>query len=155
MERILVGVDFSPESEVAARTAITFARAFDAAVTLLHVHELPTMLNAIVPGADNRADRASLHDAAALQLASFRRRLQARDPRTIEGGIAVELIVDGGVPAEAILKRARDEEFDLIVVGTHNLTGLQRLLVGSVAEAVVRAAPCPVVTVHLPLRELR
>jgi nucleotide-binding universal stress UspA family protein len=155
MERILVGIDFSPEAEAAARTALTFARAFDAAVTLLHVHELPMMMSAIVPGADNQSDGAVLRDAAEAQLTSFRQRLQERDPRALEGGIAVESVVEGGLPAEVILRRARDDHFDLIVMGTHALTGLRRLLVGSVSESVIRDAPCPVVTVHLPLRELR
>jgi universal stress protein A len=155
MKRILVGIDFSPEAEAAARTALTFARAFDATVTLLHVHDLPAMLNTIVPGADNRADAASLKVAAAEQLDAFRARLDERDPRAIEGSVSIETVVEGGVPAEVILRRADEDDFDLIVVGTHGLTGLRRLLVGSVAEAVIRGAHCPVVTVRLPVRELR
>lgn len=155
MERILVGVDFSAESDAAVRTAFTFARAFNSSVTLLHVHELPSMMNPIVPGADNGADSKMLRAAAEAELARFRSHLHERDPRSLEGGIRIETLVAGGIPAEAILEHARAGAFDLIVVGTHGLTGLRRLLVGSVAEAVIRNAPCPVVTVHLPLRELR
>lgn len=150
MQRILVAVDFSPESDAAISTAFSFARAFDAVLTLLHVHELPTVMTGIVPGADSVIDAKLLHAAAQAQLASLRGRLQARDPRIVGGGVTIEIDVEGGVPADVILARARDGAFDLIVMGTHGRTGLRRLLVGSVAEAVLRAAPCPVVTVHLP-----
>ena len=149
-QRILVGVDFSPESDAAIRTAIGFARAFDAAITLLHVHELPTMMNGIVPGADSDTDAHEMRDAAQAQLDELVSRLRASDPRTLEGGMTVATEVAGGVPADVILERARSGNFDLVVVGTHGRTGLQRLLVGSVAEAVIRGAPCPVLTVHLP-----
>ncbi len=148
MERILVGIDFSPEAEAAARTALTFARAFDAVVVLLHVHDEPTMMTAIVPGADNDVDGAALRAAALEQLARFRERLQHRDPRALDGNVAIELVADGGNPAEVILTHARADAIDLVVIGAQGLTALKRLLVGSVAEAVIRAAPCPVVTVR-------
>ena len=151
MQRILVGVDFSPESDAAIRTAFTLARAFDAIITLLHVHELPTVMNGIVPGADSATDAKLLRAAAQAQLASLSGRLHTHDPRAREGGITIETAVEGGVPAEVILARAGSGAFDLVVMGTHGRTGLRRLLVGSVAEAVIRGAPCPVVTVHLPL----
>ena len=150
MQRILVGVDFSPESDAAIRTAFTFARAFDAVITLLHVHELPTMMQGIVPGADSATEAKLLRVAAQAQLASLRGRLRDRDPRALEGGITIETVVEGGIPAQVILALARSAAFDLVVVGTHGRSGLRRLLVGSVAEAVIRGAPCPVVTVHLP-----
>jgi nucleotide-binding universal stress UspA family protein len=150
LQRILVAVDFSPESDAAIHTAFGFARAFDASITLLHVHELPTVMNGIVPGVDSDADTKLLRDSAHAQLATLVLRLQARDPRTLEGGITIETAVEGGTPADVILAHARSGGFDLIVLGTHGRTGLRRLLVGSVAEAVIRGASCPVVTVHLP-----
>jgi nucleotide-binding universal stress UspA family protein len=55
-----------------------------------------------------------------------------------------------GNPAEVIVERARAEGYDLIVVGTHGRTGVSHLLVGSVAEKVVRLAACPVLTVRMP-----
>jgi nucleotide-binding universal stress UspA family protein len=150
MQRILVAVDFSPESDAAIRTAFTFARAFDATITLLYVHELPTVMTGIVPGADSAMDAKLLHAAAEAQLTSLHERLRGHDPRTLEGGITIETAVEGGVPAEVILQRARAGGYDLVVMGTHGRTGLRRLLLGSVAEAVIRGAACPVVTVHLP-----
>ncbi len=152
IQRILVAVDFSAESELAIQTAFTMARAFDAVITLLHVHELPSMMNPIVPGADNLTDAKLLRSAAEAQIATLRGRLQGRDPRAaVGGGVTIETAVEGGEPADVIIECARTGGFDMIVMGTHGRTGLRRLLVGSVAEAVIRAAPCPVVTVHLPL----
>jgi nucleotide-binding universal stress UspA family protein len=53
-----------------------------------------------------------------------------------------------GDPATEILERAASGNYDLVAIGTHGRTGLPRLLIGSIAEKVVRAAPCPVLTVH-------
>jgi nucleotide-binding universal stress UspA family protein len=62
----------------------------------------------------------------------------------------VERRLLAGDPAEAIIRLAQTEDVDMIVMGTHGRRGLTRLLMGSVAEAVVRAAPCPVLTVKQP-----
>jgi nucleotide-binding universal stress UspA family protein len=150
MERILVGIDFSAESEEAARTALVYARAFDAAVTLLHVHELPTMMTSIVPGGDPLTDTRALRTAAEERLARFRERLQTSDPRALEGGVPIETVVVGGLPSDEIVRQARAGHYDLLVIGTLGLSGLRRLLIGSVTESVIRHAPCPVVTVHAP-----
>ncbi len=148
VERILVAVDFSPQSDAAMACALSFARTFDAAVTLLHVHELPTMLNPIVPGADNVADTEALRRAAAAQLDKLRRELRDHDPRALESALRIEAVVVGGPPAEAILAFARNGQFDLVVLGTHGHSGWRRLLLGSVAEEVLRRAECPVVTIR-------
>lgn len=63
-------------------------------------------------------------------------------------GIKVRWTLPVGVPFEQIVKAAKDEHADMIVIGTHGRTGLNRLLLGSVAERVIRLAPCPVVTVR-------
>ncbi len=150
MQRILVAVDFSPESEAAVRTALTFAHAFDAEITLLHVHELPTVMSGIVPGADTGTDTNQLRVTAQAQLDALRDRLQEQEARSSSTKLKLHTVVAGGSPPEMILQRAKLGTFDLIVMGTHGRTGLQRILVGSVAEAVIRAASCPVVTIHLP-----
>ena len=61
---------------------------------------------------------------------------------------AVAIVEHGDEPASEILQYAKSANIDLIVMGTHGRTGLARVVLGSVAEAVVRAAPCPVLTVH-------
>ncbi len=65
-------------------------------------------------------------------------------------GVSVERHLLKGDPADEILRLARLSQCDLIVMGTHGLTGLDRLLMGSVAERVLRKAPCPVLTVKVP-----
>jgi universal stress protein A len=150
IKRILVGIDFSPQSEGAIDCALSLARAFDASVTLMHVYELPTMMNPIVPGADNLDDTVAERASAQTQLEALRATLRAHDPRVLEGAIAIDTLVAGGVPADVIIARARDGAYDLIVMGTHGRSGLKRLVLGSVAEAVLRGAGRPVVTVPLP-----
>ena len=65
-------------------------------------------------------------------------------------GLATRFLLRTGTAAEEIGQAATDEGADLIVVGTHGRTGLERLVIGSVAERVVRIAPCPVLTVKPP-----
>ena len=60
--------------------------------------------------------------------------------------------VEAGEPSDAILRLARDGGGDLIVMGTHGRTGLSRLLIGSVAEAVLRRSACPVLTLRVPVK---
>ena len=66
----------------------------------------------------------------------------------IPATVRYETLVVNGWPGEAVLKAARDLDADLIVMGTHGRRGLAHLMIGSVAERVVRAAPCPVLTVR-------
>ena len=71
------------------------------------------------------------------------------------GASAVQTLVAEGSPAEEIARCAERGGFDLIVIGTHGRRGVQRVLIGSVAERVVRLAPCPVLTVRVPEEELK
>jgi nucleotide-binding universal stress UspA family protein len=67
--------------------------------------------------------------------------------------VTVEHHLKEGDPATEILRLAEERKVDVIVMGTHGRTGLGRLLMGSVAEQIVRKAPCPVLTVRLPQRQ--
>ena len=68
-----------------------------------------------------------------------------------DSNVPVERRLLAGDPADAIIRLAESEHIDLIVMGTHGRRGLSRLLMGSVAESVVRVAPCPVLTVKQPV----
>lgn len=83
---------------------------------------------------------------------SYRRRLDEDLRRLVPAppGVSVRYLLAAGDPAEEIGRVAREEACDLIVMGTHGRTGLNRLLMGSIAEQVVRTAPCPVLTTRLP-----
>ena len=74
--------------------------------------------------------------------------LAARAAELGKAGVTARFRVSVGVPFEEIVKAAKDEQADMIVMGTHGRGGLNRLLLGSVAERVIRTAPCPVLTVR-------
>jgi nucleotide-binding universal stress UspA family protein len=129
MRRILCAFDFSEFAERALRHAASVARWYGADLHLLHV---------AAPASPHTAgDRRFGHQALDAVLAPL---LPARVNRFIR-------ITDGS-PAPAILAYARQNEVDLLVMGTHGRGGGGRLLIGSVAEPVLRNAPCPVMTIH-------
>ncbi len=132
--RILVPIDFNAPSEAALAYARELADHFDAALHLMHVSE-NSFLRAVV------ADRRSTEEAAA-------RWLQDRltDAERRRGAVAV--VEQSDEPANEILQYAKSAAISVIVMGTHGRTGLARVVAGSVAEAVVRASPCPVLIVH-------
>lgn len=135
VERILCPVDFSPGSERALARAVELAERFDASLHVLHVAPAPVRLLADVP-----MDTSALEQGARDQLDALVEPLRER----LDG---LETAVVVGRPAPAIVDEAAATAVHLIVMGTLGRTGLSRLLLGSVAERVVRAATCPVLTV--------
>jgi len=124
--------------------AVTLAQALHCAVTLLHVYQRPDLVEAIVPGAEKALDVVA--DRALVQ-----KRLETMGgDATKHTGVEVHALVVPGSPAEEILSLLRTDGFRMVVMGTHGRTGLPRLLMGSVTEAVVRGAGFPVLTSHLP-----
>lgn len=140
VERVLAAVDFSDFSARTLRHANEFASLHDARLDVLHVLQEVTVPSAygpelapvVTPELEQRS-REVLDDLIA-EVAS------ARSP--------IEPHVSFGYPATEILRFAEEYGADLIVVATHGLTGLEHFLIGSVAEKVVRKAPCPVLTVR-------
>lgn len=145
IRRILVPVDFSECSRAAFDQAVEIGRRFEAEVDVLHVWEAPTFVPADVVVAANANSLMELaRTSAERDLATFvndaaRRGKPVHDSRS-----------QSGHPVEVITNTAKSGSYDLIVLGTHGRTGLSRALIGSVAERVVRHAPCPVLTVRLP-----
>jgi nucleotide-binding universal stress UspA family protein len=145
IRRILVPIDFSEASRAAFDYAIELARSVGASVDVLHVWEVPTFLapgSAVVVGASGTSLVEMVRTAAEDGLEKFVTDAAAR------GAKVNEWRAEPGSPAFAITEAARTAEYDLIVIGTHGRTGLSRALIGSVAERVVRHAPCPVLTVR-------
>lgn len=141
---ILVPTDFSDTSDAALDFARAIAENFGASLHLLHVFEDPLATGAF--GAEAYAPippatRDALIEDAAARLAH---RLPPADE--LRYGGTTEIV--GGVSAPTIVEYARKHGVDLIVMGTHGRTGMAHLLMGSVAERVVRCAECPVLTVH-------
>jgi universal stress protein A len=138
---ILVPTDFSPASERVLAYARALAERFGASLHLLHVVEDPVMAAAW--------SEAYAFDVAGLQ-ARFREEAERRLTEVAASltGVTVTTDVLDGSPARTIAAAAGDKGMDLIVMGTHGRSGLSHLLLGSVAERVVRSAPCPVLTVR-------
>jgi universal stress protein A len=142
--KILAPVDFSPGSEASVEYTVTLAKALHCAVTLLHVYQRPDLMEAIVPGAEDTLDLVA--DRALVQ-----KRLETMgEEATKRTDVEMHALVVPGSPAAEILSLSRTKGFGMVVMGTHGRTGLRHLLMGSVTEAVVREAGCPVLTSHLP-----
>jgi universal stress protein A len=137
--KVLVAIDEDPVAAHAAEVGVELAGRLNAQVALIYVIDPALVLNPEGGiGADELAQKAR-EDAARL-VAGFRARLQI-DTRAI-GFIPL------GSPGSEIVKAAREWEADVIVIGSHGRRGITRALVGSVAEAVMRHAPCPVLVVR-------
>jgi nucleotide-binding universal stress UspA family protein len=138
-EHILVLTDFSEHADAALSVAIEIARKFDSRLTLVHAFEPPSY--AYVGLMTTPVDLVTpLHEAAGQTLAKALEALKARFERSdsllVFGVVAIELV-------NAIEK----QHADLVVMGTHGRTGMSHLLLGSVAERIVRGSAAPVLTV--------
>ena len=131
---ILFPTDFSPVSEAGLPEATALARQMGAKLLILHVQQpLVTTASGEVHYASAEANEETLREM-----------LDAVKPD--DPAVACERRLVVGDPAEEIVRVAAKEKARLIAMGTHGRTGLGRLLMGSVAEAVLRRAPCPVMT---------
>jgi nucleotide-binding universal stress UspA family protein len=140
--RILCGTDFSDTAEAAWDVACELARTHRAELVLVHAFtELPVYPEVAVAGVERVWEEQRLWVQQALD-----QRVAAAQAR----GLTARALLKLGVPAESIADAAAEEHADLIVVGTHGRTGLTRLVIGSVAERVVRVAHCPVLIVKPP-----
>ncbi len=148
LKRILVPTDFSENSESAIEFARTFADEFNSEIHLLHVLASDT---AVAMGSDGFF---SVSDDLMQEIRDgVTSRLQETAQPLKDAGETVVQEVREGTPFVEIVKYAKSNEIDLIILGTHGRTGIPHLLIGSVAEKVVRKAPCPVLTVPLKGRK--
>jgi universal stress protein A len=131
--KILCPVDFDQNSLAAVPVAAELAQKCNATLYLLHVIELH-----LAP--EPALSSGEAEDAAQTKLERISR-------QKLKAGTRYEILVMPGDPAVEVLQMAAKLGIDLIVMATHGRTGLRRLVLGSVAERVVREAPCPVLTV--------
>jgi nucleotide-binding universal stress UspA family protein len=142
-QKILHPTDFSEHASHAFKLACSLARDAGAKLILLHVHYVPMVTPAEVPPPYQPEESPEV----------LWERLRAIQPENPE--VAVEYHMRVGDVADEIISQAQVTQSDLIVMGTHGRTGLSRLLMGSVAEKVLRRAPCPVLTVKHPFPEAK
>jgi nucleotide-binding universal stress UspA family protein len=135
LTNVLVATDFGPTSAAALAYGRALARSFDASLHVLHVVE-----NFFL-----RSTPSDPHAVVAAKTRALHEQLTADDRDSLRASAVVKVSDD---VADAITGYARLQTINVIVLGTHGRTGMQQLLVGSVAERVVRTAPCPVITIR-------
>ena len=149
LKRILVPTDFSDHSERAAAYAAELARRFEAEqVHCLHVVDIPADLLA-TSGYYMTGQSEQFIEQAREESQKSLREFVAKHLNDLP----VETVFLEGRPFVEIIRYARDKDVQLIVIATHGRTGLKHALFGSVAEKVVRKAPCPVLVVRRDERE--
>jgi universal stress protein A len=154
---ILVAIDDSPQAAKALRRGESLAQKYRAKLLLLHVlgtvgeEIIPLEPTLVLPPPASYEEMApgiwTRHQAVGKLEAQARATLQAFAQRHLSRSVSAQVRVAVGKPAEQILRVAREAGVDLIAMGTHGRTGWRHTLLGSVAEAVLRQAPCPVLTV--------
>jgi nucleotide-binding universal stress UspA family protein len=142
IKRILFPTDFSHTGDAALAFATSLARESDGRLIIVHVQEAPLAYGGGemyygIPEPSTDELMNMLHDV-----------------KPTDESVPVEYRLVTGDPADAVVRLAEDDEVDLIVLGSHGRTGLTRLLMGSVAEAIVRKAHCPVLVYKQPVRKL-
>ncbi|MBP89472.1 MAG: universal stress protein UspA [Planctomycetaceae bacterium] len=140
-EKILVPTDFSHTGDAALEMATALARNAGAMLLIVHAEEPP----AAYGGGELYY---GMPEPATDDLRKMLHKVEPTDPT-----VRYEHRLITGDPAHAIVRLAKDEGVDMIVMGTHGRTGLSRMLMGSVAEAIVRRAECPVLTYKQPANE--
>lgn len=140
IQHILVAHDFGEIAEPALAYAVSIAEKFGARITIVHAYERPS----------SEAPESLVEDfdfETPIERAA-RRSLDAISARVKRPELEIAVLLRRGTPWSEIVGAAEQTKADLIVMGTHARQGIARALLGSVAEKVVRLAPCPVLTVH-------
>ena len=148
LKHILVPTDFSEPSKVALRYALALADRFGACIHLLHAIQSPF-------------EQPWAAEIYAVSMADFEQAARRESDKEMASMLdeaerlkyCACLVTETGPPFLAIVTYAQRENIDLIVMGTHGRGAIAHLLIGSVAENVVRKAPCPVLTVRHPEHE--
>jgi nucleotide-binding universal stress UspA family protein len=137
-DRLLVATDFSAASQAACRTAIDTCLALRASLVILHVFRPPETGDQVPDG--QAPDSKALYDRCQASLEELR-------SQAVQAGVDCEAILGSGNPTATILETISAKKIDLTIMGTSALHGLERIVFDSTTEAVLRKAPCPVLTV--------
>jgi nucleotide-binding universal stress UspA family protein len=150
--RITYASDFSPASRAAFSQALRLTKATGGELTILHVLLSPASM--FVAGGYVTEETWNLIEADLRSRAG--QEMDALVKEAVDAGVrATSQFVDGGIPAEEIVRAAEHDKTDILVLGTHGRTGVMKVLLGSVASRVVATASCPVLTVRMPAETRR
>lgn len=145
IKKILVPTDFSVNSKPAIHYACYLAKPFNATIEVVHILETPYQIKSetilIGTGDKNQTILEYVQEQAQLEMDHFIGTLRQDLP------IDIHTRIETGSSYEQILRIAEEEKIDLIVMGTHGRSGISHALLGSVAEKIVRKAPCAVLTI--------
>jgi len=152
--KIIAATDFSDDSLRALQYTEELARKFGAEIILLHVDQplAPVMLT---PEFGPGFDTGAMSRIAEEQRLLAQRELDKTVGRLRDSGLKARSLLRVGAPFLEIINAVQTEGADLIVMGTHGRSGLSHVLMGSVAERVVRKAPCAVLTIRHPDRKFK
>jgi nucleotide-binding universal stress UspA family protein len=142
-QRFLVPIDLSEYANQALDYAVNLAGKLDAHLMLLHV------IQSISLGGVDMGVTLPYTYAQDLE-AEIMQSMESALTRVTAAGLEGEIVVVHGIPFHEIIETAKTRQVDLIIMGTHGRTNLQYVLLGSVAEKVVRLAPCPVLVARQP-----
>ena len=145
IKRILFPTDFSEGSDNALPYAVDMAKNYGAKLYVIHViQDIAQMTGWYVP-------HVSMDELAKDIEAGAKKEMDRYGIEQLRGVKDIERSVLKGTPNDEIIKFASENKMDMIVIGTHGRKGLDRVIFGSTAERVVRDAPCPVLSVRLPV----
>ena len=147
LKQIMVPTDFSAASESAVKYARALAEVFNASIHVVHVMEDPFLY---APASEAYIIPAGLPEELER---NARNHLNKVIPEADREKLQAQLVLKKGSPFVEIVRYAKDSDIDLVVMGTHGRGPIAHMLLGSVAEKVVRKAPCPVLTVRHPEHE--
>jgi nucleotide-binding universal stress UspA family protein len=141
-KRIMVATDLTSASVPVTREAIALAKENGAELLIAHAYEPPNLAQAeaVAPGVYDEWNRNLRKD--------IEERLQPLLEDARKQGVQAGALVLAGAPHEAIAEAAKDNNVDLVMMGTHGRKGVSRFFLGSVASRVISTAPCPVLTIR-------
>lgn len=143
IKKILFPIDFSENSNQIADYVLYFARKFDATIYIIHVLEgLSSLQGFYIPHISLERLEEDLKKAAEKKMGEFVTK-RMKDLKEVKAQVIP------GIPHVEIIKMAKENAIDIIIMGTHGWTGFEHVIFGSVAGKVVRNAPCPVLTVRV------
>jgi nucleotide-binding universal stress UspA family protein len=149
LRKILVATDFNEPSVAALNYGRELAHNFGAQLVVLHVID-DTLVGAVAPNGFVFPDPSLQNTMEAAARERLEELVSVADLKLLH---ATSVVVTATSPAAAIVEYAKESDIDLIVIGTHGRGAIAHLVLGSVAERIVRVAPCPVLTVRHPERE--
>jgi nucleotide-binding universal stress UspA family protein len=143
IRRVLYATDFSSASRRAFTTALTLAKSLGAKLTIMYA-----VAPIVVTVPEQYLDAVTLDQLQKQALQWSERQLKRLGDRARKAGVSAATLLREGDPVAEIVRASRSGRADLVVLGTHGRRGLPKFFLGSVAERIVRTAPCPVLTVR-------